>query len=247
MAQNGQWERVEPLLYRLQHQSPTGEWTTRYYVRFQDWKGVKRNFPAGPDLQAARRKKKILLGDNARGVDFDKTKVQGMTFTQWADTYLEEYAHTKRSLVEDQRHVQVLSEFFGPLLLSQITRAKVEEFKQIRKDRLTWRKQPVSDAYCNRELACLRHILKLAVEKDLIEKAPIVKLHKEDHVRNIALSEEEYQRLLAVSPLHLRRIIICAYANLDEKELADYHPTLVYLDETNRIVRTGHAIAMQAA
>jgi hypothetical protein len=36
MARNGTWERVEPHLYRLKHQTPTGEWTTRYYVRFQD-------------------------------------------------------------------------------------------------------------------------------------------------------------------------------------------------------------------
>src|SRR5437870_4413455 len=152
--------RVEPHLYRLKHQNPQGEWTTRYYVRFQDWKGVKRNFPAGTALKGARSKKKRLLGDNERGVDFDKAKVQGMTFAKWADTYLEEYAHKKRSYVEDQRHVQVLAAFFGTLLLSQITPAKVEEFKQIRKDRLTWRGDPVSDAYCNRELACLRHILK---------------------------------------------------------------------------------------
>ena len=39
MAKNGEWERVEPQLYRLKHQTPTGEWTTRYYVRFKDWKG----------------------------------------------------------------------------------------------------------------------------------------------------------------------------------------------------------------
>src|SRR5205814_7001134 len=102
-------------------------------------------------------------------------------------------------------------DFFGNRLRSQITRAKVEEFKEIRKDRQTWRKQPVSDAYCNRELACLRHILKLAVEEGLIEAAPVVRLYKENNARDRALSEEEYQRLLSVSPLHLRRIIICAY------------------------------------
>jgi len=50
MARNGQWERVEPHLYRLKHQTPEGEWTTRYYVRFQDWKGVNRKVAAGSDL-----------------------------------------------------------------------------------------------------------------------------------------------------------------------------------------------------
>jgi aspartate 1-decarboxylase len=42
-------------------------------------------------------------------------------------------------------------------------------------------------------------------------------------------------------------IIICAFISLDERELANYHPTLIYLDSNNRIVRTGHAIPVQAA
>ena len=43
------------------------------------------------------------------------------------------------------------------------------------------------------------------------------------------------------------RIIICAYATLDEKELANFKPTLVYLDEKNTITQMRHAIPVQAA
>src|SRR5215203_1890305 len=114
MAKNGQWERVESQLYRLKHQTPTGEWTTQYYVRFKDWKGIHRKFPAGTDLKGARTKKKIVLGENERRVDFDRQKTQGTTFTTWAKTYLERFAQGKRSYKEDARHVQVLSAFFGP-------------------------------------------------------------------------------------------------------------------------------------
>lgn len=42
------------------------------------------------------------------------------------------------------------------------------------------------------------------------------------------------------------RIIICAYAQMDENEAARFKPTLVYLDESNRIVRSRHAIPIQA-
>jgi integrase len=87
----------------------------------------------------------------------------------------------------------------------------VEEFKQTRKNRQTWKGTPVTEATCNRELACLRHILRLAAEENLIDSAPIVKLYREHGARTRTLSEEEYQRLLSVSPLHLRRIIACAY------------------------------------
>jgi aspartate 1-decarboxylase len=43
------------------------------------------------------------------------------------------------------------------------------------------------------------------------------------------------------------RVIICAYAGLEESELAMFKPSLVYLDEQNRIVRTGNQIPVQAA
>ena len=43
------------------------------------------------------------------------------------------------------------------------------------------------------------------------------------------------------------RVIICAYAEYEEAELANYRPKLVYLNERNRIQRTGHAIPVQVA
>jgi aspartate 1-decarboxylase len=43
------------------------------------------------------------------------------------------------------------------------------------------------------------------------------------------------------------RIIICAYAIMDEAEVASFKPTLVYLNESNDIINTRHAIPIQAA
>src|SRR5215471_19362536 len=102
MARNGTWERVEPQLYRLKHQTSTGEWTTRYYVRFKDWKGVHCRFPAGTDLRGARSKKKIVLGENERRVDFDKDELERLTFNLWADRYVT-LAVGKRTLKDDVR------------------------------------------------------------------------------------------------------------------------------------------------
>lgn len=42
-------------------------------------------------------------------------------------------------------------------------------------------------------------------------------------------------------------VIICAYASLNQAELLNYEPNLIYVDERNRIVRTGHSIPVQAA
>jgi aspartate 1-decarboxylase len=42
------------------------------------------------------------------------------------------------------------------------------------------------------------------------------------------------------------RIIICAYAGLDAHEVDDFKPNLVYLNEENRVTRTGDAIPVQS-
>lgn len=42
-------------------------------------------------------------------------------------------------------------------------------------------------------------------------------------------------------------VIICAYAGLEQAELKRFKPTLVYVDETNRITHTRNTIPVQVA
>jgi aspartate 1-decarboxylase len=42
-------------------------------------------------------------------------------------------------------------------------------------------------------------------------------------------------------------VIICAYAELEEKELAAFKPCLVYVDNHNHITHTRHSIPVQVA
>lgn len=43
------------------------------------------------------------------------------------------------------------------------------------------------------------------------------------------------------------RVIICSYAMLNQQELLNYRPTLVYLDEKNNVIRTSDSIPVQVA
>ncbi len=43
------------------------------------------------------------------------------------------------------------------------------------------------------------------------------------------------------------RVIICSYSGMDEAQARIFKPRLVYLDETNRVVRTSNTIPVQAA
>ncbi len=43
------------------------------------------------------------------------------------------------------------------------------------------------------------------------------------------------------------RVIICAYAVLNQNELASFKPTLVYVDADNKVINTRNAIPVQVA
>jgi integrase len=66
-------------------------------------------------------------------------------------------------------------------------------------------------ATVNRELACLRHMLKLAEDDRLIESAPRIKLDSErKFARKRVVPEVEYE-LLQASPRYLQRVLIGLY------------------------------------
>lgn len=163
-------KRIEKHLYERRYQTTTGEWSRTYYIRLKDWKGVRRVWPAGNNLKTARAKRAEYEHRTAIKEDFDKDKAQGMTFARWTDIYLDKYAAEKRSWKRDALSCRNLKDFFGSLLLPQITRRHVEEYKQIRRESTTNRAAPRSEASINRELACLKHLPKLAASAEDIKE-----------------------------------------------------------------------------
>ncbi len=127
-------------------------------------------------------------------------------FSKWADKYLELVKY-KKSLERDKRTCKELGKFFGSMLLSQITRAKVMEYKNLRLESpIIRRGKPVNGkklkvSTVNRELACLKHMLRLAADESIIENVPTIKLDSEKKfARRRVISDEEYRAFLANSP-----------------------------------------------
>jgi aspartate 1-decarboxylase len=98
-----------------------------------------------------------------------------------------------------------------------------------------------------------------AIDSQLLERAGIYE-YEQIHLYNVtngerfvtyAICAEAGSGIVSVNGAAARRaavgdiVIICAYAALDREELAQHRPTLIYLDEHNRIVRTAHAIPVQ--
>lgn len=85
------------------------------------------------------------------------------------------------------------------------------------------------------------------------EQIQIYNITNGERFTTYAIRAEEGSRVISVNGAAAHkaspgdRVIICSYASLDEKELARFKPTLIYLDEHNHIVRVKDHIPVQAA
>lgn len=211
------FERVEKHLYRRQYRTAGGDWSTLHYAIFTDWKKKRRTFPLGSDVKTAKEELKVLEARNIRRENFDADKNQGVTFSKWVERYLELVKH-KKSLERDERSCRRLSAFLGPMMLSEITRAKVMEYRNMRlTDPIIRRGRPVDGSKLkassvNRELACLKHMLRLAADEGIVENVPTVKLDSEKKfARRRVVSDDEFKALLDASPRYLQRVLIGLY------------------------------------
>ncbi len=119
---------------------------------------------------------------------------------------------------------------------------------------------------CKLHRACVTHSEldyegSCAIDSDLLKLAGIHE-YEQIQIYNVANGErfttyaikaEPGSRVISINGAAAHkaapgdRVIICAYAGLDEKEIEQFKPTLVYLNEQNHVTRTGDAIPVQAA
>ena len=85
------------------------------------------------------------------------------------------------------------------------------------------------------------------------EQIDIFNITNGERFTTYAISAERGSRIISVNGAAAHkaqpgdRVIICAYAGLAQHELANFKPTLVYLDEENRITRRSDSIPIQVA
>ncbi len=103
--------------------------------------------------------------------------------------------------------------YFGDRLLKDISPAMVEAYKQKWLSENSHRGKPTKPATVNREVTTFKTVFNKAMKNGKAEGNPVqgVKLLKENNVRDRILSQEEYARLLAACPGHLKTIVKLAY------------------------------------
>ncbi len=119
---------------------------------------------------------------------------------------------------------------------------------------------------CKLHRACVTHAEldyegSCAIDEDLLrlsgireyEQIQIYNVANGERFTTYAIRADAGSRIISVNGAAAHkaapgdRVIICAYAGMNEAEARAFKPTLVYLDEQNRVIRTGDAIPAQAA
>ena len=174
-----------------------------WYYDFSS-KGIRYREKVGPSKQLAllaMRKKQVEVAEN-RFLDIkreDRTK-----FKDFAQTYLEQYCKpNKKSWKQsDVSSLKQLVPFFGDRYLFEITPLMIEKFKN-------QRREAVSPATVNRDLACLKCMFNRAIDWEKLKENPVkkVKFFKENNERLRFLHKEEVPVLLDNCSSKLRAIV----------------------------------------
>lgn len=118
--------------------------------------------------------------------------------------WLSESKH-KRSLRDDKVHLRWLDKHLKDHKLHEITRDMIDDLSKLKL------KEGVKPASANRMLALIRAILHKAVrEWEWLEKAPVIRLYKEDTRRIRWITRDQANRLIQELPKHLADM--CAFS-----------------------------------
>jgi integrase len=187
-----------------------------YYIN-----GRRKRERIGPDKRLAETVLKKRKVEIAEGKFLEKRTVITTTFDELADAYFGYAVHQqrKRSWPRDRTSIGALRGYFGGKRLTQITPALIEQYRTWRRETISRRKQLVTTASINRELACLKRMFNVARKGLIVLKGGVpsdnpvasVTLEREHNTRDRVLSREEFDRLMAVAPTHLKPILLSAY------------------------------------
>ena len=100
-----------------------------------------------------------------------------------------------------------------------ITPAGIEHYKSVRLASTTMYGRPPTPATLNRELACLKHMFNVArksllhLPNGLPTENPVrdINFLDEHNILDRVLTDEEFRRMVDLSPDYLRSILTCAY------------------------------------
>jgi integrase len=192
----------------------------KYYLDFTFNKKRIRRFGGYTKEQARNNLAKLRLELLNEKMGFKKPgNGEPVPFKEFADYYLKTYSkQNKKSWKRDELSLKSLKNFFKNKNIQNITAADIEHFKAERKTHASKRrpknakKLPITNATVNRELTCLKTLLKKAVEWGKLENNPAetVKKLREKKQKMQMLSAAEADKLIEFAGDDLKPVLIIA-------------------------------------
>lgn len=176
-----------------------------WWIRYS-YQGRLIRQSVGPDRRLAEKALQAIRGDIVRG-NFKLHRVEERrTFAEMTKEYVDEKAG-KRSLCRDKTSLGNLTPVFGHKALHLISRCDIEAYARRRAEK-------VKGATVNRELALLRHLFNIAIEKGYADFNPargFKKFPEAPWRHKFFFSEPEIEKLMSASAIHLRPILAVAF------------------------------------
>jgi integrase len=174
-------------------------------------KRVRQSFAKRKDAEAELGKRVVLIAEN-RYLDAKKDCIT--TLGQLVDEYTKHFQH-QPSFMSAKKHFLKNFKYYWKesMLLIRITPKEIERYVKDLRKKPTRHGTIRRPASVNREVGCLRQMLKRAVVWDMIERCPFDKLDSkqihlpENNKRDRFLSKDEIQLLLDECAKHLKGIV----------------------------------------
>lgn len=188
--------------FRKDKGKKSGAWIFDIQV---DGKRIRRALGSKAEALNAEAVLKAEVAQGKKHLLYNFTNTTKVGFPELISKYLEWARQHKRSWVRDEFMIQNLKEHFGGMLLRDIKPLDVQEYT-------TKRLQSVKGSTVNREISCLKHMLNLACEWEMLSENPLRKMRRlQEQQKEIRiLTHDEIKRLLEASCSHLRAMIIIA-------------------------------------
>ncbi len=183
------------------YQHKNGNWIIDFTYKNQRVRRVVGESRRNAEAVMIRIKNDILM--NKYGIARPK---KAILFETFAKDYLKLHSkQNKQSCSRDEYSLIPLKRFFKGKNLSDITVELIEKYK-------VKRREVVSPATVNRELACLKTMFSKAIEWEKVETNPVkkIKMYKEDNVKEWILTNDEIKRLIETASSHLKPILMIA-------------------------------------
>ena len=125
-----------------------------------------------------------------------------ITFNEAADSFLVYSEGRRKTFKNDARMVAKLKAFFGDRTLKSLNADSVEAYLNLRRREGHGQRpgEPIKGSTLNREVSCLKCIVRRAVLNNRLDKSPIAGVRKfKEESRDRTLTPEEYQGLLNIA------------------------------------------------